>query len=333
LKTWESVVKQVQKFEENKEDVVQNTNHLVMDYGNGKMAGGDNTSKINLGDLTDWSQTQLYSLLGMPGRYFKKLYENKDFTLVADHVNHHLNGQGSRDLFIRTRKFDEQSAYIRGVLSDRYTVFDNIDLIEILDKIFGNTDKDYNIEYFLMDETVFHLRLTFPDLTADVGQNIEGEQDLITAGVHISNSEVGKRRVMVEPMAFRLICSNGLMGWTSSGDVGFKQRHIWLNKDEMYNRVAEGVGSALKASSGVIDLVKMARSKPVENPLNVIDEIIKDNNFTKQDGELVRSAFLMEPENTVYGLSNAFTRAAKDMVGDKMVEFENLGGKVLVKNI
>lgn len=330
LKQWEDVLKDVDSFEKNKVDMVLNTGSLVM--SSGVLASNGDA----VGTFGDWSFTQLCGLLGMPGRYFKGLYfKDKAYNLVADHVNYNIRRLDDKDLFIRTRDLGDNGCYIRGILSDRYTVFDNKDLMVILDKIFGEAKytNTYKINHFHLDESVFHLRLTFPDLTANVGTSIDGQEDMVTGGVHISNSEVGKRSVIVEPLVFRLICSNGLMGWTTDSARGFKQRHLWLRPDEMYNRVADGIGRALRANTEVIELIKKARSQPVDNPLEMIEELMKDSVFTKKDTEAVKLAYSVEPEPTLFGVTNAFTRAAKDMVSDKMVEMEAMGGKVLVKQL
>jgi len=333
MTNWESVVADVERFEKNKADHIVPTGSIMLSKSSGVLTGSSNELHSIFGYLNDWSATQFFSLLGMPGNYFKKLYFNKDYHLIDQHVNHNLLKLDPRKpLFIRTREFEENGGLVRGILSDRYSVFDNIHLVEILDQIFGNTDQEYDINSHVINDLSFHLRITFPALDVDMGETTTGENDIIRTGVHITNSEVGRRSVTIEPLVFRLICSNGLMGWSSTG-AGFRQRHMWLKQQEMYNRVAEALVESLQAGSTAINLLSESRNVKVDDPLAIIEDLAKENNITKKDTELIKTSFAEEPEHTIYGVVNSFTRAARTMEADKRFDMEILSGKILAKEI
>lgn len=331
---WENVVEDVRTFSRGKVDFVQPASSLRMSEYSGELYTPqyfqDNETMAKAGVMGDWAQGQFFSRLGMPSRYFKKLMEEGQYSLVANHANHFL-AKSEGHLMIRGRETGNE-IYVRGILSSEYTPFDYTDLIDVFDKILGQTSQSYEITNYALSDGSFHMKIVFPRLTSVVGRTVNNEEDAIRVGIHVANSEVGKRMVVVEPMLWRLVCSNGLMGWVPQGNM-LRQRHRWLTADEMYGRVVQAVGGALKIGSDAIDMIKASRQKEIQNPLEVIEELAKDNNFSQGLSDSIKSAWAEEPEYSAYGVVNAFTRAARDLDADSRMDLEIFAGKIMRKAV
>ena len=94
---------------------------------------------------------------------------------------------------------------VRAVLSDRYRRLDNFDLAESVLPILQQLP-EVRFESVDWPETKMYLKCITPRLKYEMAPG-----DVVQAGVVISNSEVGQGTLSVQPLLFRLVCSNGLI--------------------------------------------------------------------------------------------------------------------------
>ena len=278
--------------------------------------------------LTDWSLGQLASKTTVPVRYLR----NCPPELQAVNVNYWLNlfdREKDNSWLFRTVEGDSQNI-VRGILSEKYSPFDDHEILSILEDFFGGEEANIDIKYWYRDDTGFHLRIIFDDLTTTVGTTIDGKPDVHKVGIHIENSEVGKKSIKITPLIYRLVCSNGLMGWVRNNDMEiFTQRHIYLKPHEMYGRVAEAIGNALKVGDSVIEKLVQAKETPVTNPLDVIKQLAEKHKYSKEFTEKVQGAFMEEQKDSAFYVVQAFTRACRDLSADARVEKENDASRML----
>ena len=322
---WDDIVNDVKEDDFNKKDFLIPVKNISMDKNR---IITDQFEAI----MNDWAATQLFTKLGMPGRYFKnKLATDPDSSLVQDHVNHNLRilreADNTSSLLFRNRMGNGNNI-IRAFLSDKYTVFDNQHLVDILTDILHKHTSDFKIVLWDVNDASFNLRVVFPKLTRNIGKTLDGKDDTHIVGVHISNSEVGKKCVEINGIIWRLICTNGLASVYKENS--FVQRHIYLNHNEMFNRVAHAIGSSIKVGASMVDEIIKAKAKPITDPFDIIDKLASGETFSQKFVEDVKTNWSVEPENNVYGIVNAFTRTARDIGdADKRFEIEQFAGKVM----
>lgn len=261
--------------------------------------------------VTDWALGQLAGRLnaGLPIRYLRKCPPE----LQALNVNHWIEKfdyEKDNPWLVRTRT-GSNNGMVRGFLSERYSPFDDHEIIEILNKFFGEAKSDIEVNWWHRDDTGFHLRILFNDLTTSVGTLADGKPDIHKVGLHIENSEVGKKSIRITPLVWRLVCSNGMMGWAVDGDV-FKQRHLYLKPHEMYGRVAEAIGTALRVGDGAIEQLIQAKETFIADPLEVIKQLSEKNKYSKEFTEKAQGKFMEEEGNTAFHVIQAFTRACQE---------------------
>lgn len=279
-------------------------------------------------NTTDWALGQLANKAGVPVKYLRKCTPD----LQAVNVNHWLQ-QFDREKFnpwlVRTYT-GQSNGIVRGLMSEKYSPFDDHEIMAILNEFLGSGNQDVEVKWWHRDDKGFHLRLVFNDLTTTVGTLSDGKPDIHKVGLHIENSEVGAKSIKITPLIWRQICSNGMMGWGRNEDMEiFTQRHIYLKPHEMYGRVAEAIGNALKVGDQVIDKLLQAKETPIENPLDVIKKLSEKNKYSKEVTEKIQGAFMMEEGNNAFYVVQAFTRACQDLKADNRVGIETDASKML----
>jgi len=191
-----SLVEELKRQKLNSFDIIAEDEHIyaIPDENYGLVLGVYNAGKW---PLTEWAHLQLAEKTGIPKRYYDKMREARKFELLADNVNAWL--QGERRLI---RILDGK---VRAILSDRYRIIDNYDLVFLaLDEF----QKKETIGIYRIDltETMLYIKAIDRTLT-----DIIKEQDIVYGGLVIRNSEVGASALRIEPFIFRRVCSNGLI--------------------------------------------------------------------------------------------------------------------------
>lgn len=275
--------------------------------------------------LTDWAASQLCTKIGMPYNYFERCPEE----LRSMNVNHWLEGASSKEVLLRLRE-NEDANTIRSIASSRYTKFDNHEVVALVDQFLNKLNKDYEIEMWRNDGDNFHLRMTFDHMATDVGKTPFGQDDIHKVGVHIMNSEVGKSSVRIMPMVYRLVCTNGLMAWRASDDI-FSQRHIYINENEMEERVAVAFANALQLGNETIEVLRQSKQVKVSNPLELIDKLAKSEKYSKKFVETVKLAYGKENDGSLFYVVQSLTAAAKELDNDRRIEVEHHASKLLTE--
>jgi hypothetical protein len=328
------IFNEVLKDSENKKDHIFDPYEVKMG-GNGRiyLPGMDTQNSLGF-EMNDWSLGQLASRTAIPVRYLR----NCPPELQAVNVNYWLRNmtdESTSDWMFRVRQIDtndiRKGGLVRGIMTEKYSPFDDHEILEIINKIIGIKDGSYTVNWFYRDETGFHLRLTFEDLTTAIGVNKYGQPDIHKIGLHITNSEVGKRSIRITPMVWRLVCTNGLMGWRQE-DM-FQQRHVGLRPQEMYSRVAEAIGGGLKLGKQMMDTLIASKEFEIPDPFATIDEIAKSLKYSEALTEKMKESFMEDASNTVFGIVQSMTRSAQFFDADRRVEIEEDASKYLRKMI
>lgn len=278
--------------------------------------------------MTDWALGQLASKTSIPARYLR----NCPPELQAVNVNHWLQrfDKDKHSAWLVRTHTGNENGVVRGILSERYSPFDDKEILDIINKFFGESNADIEVKWWHRDERGFHLRIVFNDLTTEVGKLADGNPDIHKVGLHIENSEVGAKSIRITPLVYRLICSNGMMGWGKNTDMEiFTQRHIYLKPHEMYGRVVEAIGNALKMGDSAIDKLLKAKETKVENPLEIIKKLATKAKYSKELTEKLQGTFMEEEGNTVFHVIQAFTRGCHELSADQRVRVETDANKFL----
>lgn len=319
----EEIMKKLEEEEHLKEDRIINPKDIAVDSANGLIY----SSNLIGYKLNDWSVKQFCQKLGIPTKY----YEQCPNDLKAENANYWINRlrEDETDWFFRLKDAttENEKGTIRGILSDKYTPFDDIQLLKILKNQIG--EMDYSIDQWHQDDSGFHLRILFESMFSknEIGKTIKGEKDIHKVGIHVMNSEVGKCSVKVSPVVYRQVCSNGLMSWVKEDE--FQQRHIYIDHEQMEEKVAVAIDWSIGKAQQMIDKLMIAKNTKIEDPFQEIERIGRQHQYQKYVVEDVKNSFEKEPMQNVFGLVQAFTHASQKYNQDKKVEMERNASKIL----
>lgn len=241
---------------------------------------------------------------------------------------------------LRTIQNGKQEA--RAFLSKRYRPLDNYDLVNvILPRI---QKQGYEIMSAELTDTRLYIQAVTPKLTAEVKKG-----DVVQSGIVISNSEVGAGSIRVEPLLYRLVCSNGMIR-----SAAMKRHHVgksgdgeWLG-DAAYEvltdktrelddrafwaKVGDVVDASFNELAFNLEVKKMLDSTHIDtgSPVEAVEIVTSRYGLREGEKDNVLKHLASGGDLSLWGLANAITRTAQDCESyDRAVDLERFGGQAI----
>ena len=281
---------------------------------------------------------QVASALGIPAKYYDIMQSQKP-ELLAQNVNAWLSDR-ENSYMIRTMDYGG-GRVARALLSDRYRRIDNMEIASAVLPLFAGSDQ-YEVISSEVTENRMYLKILSRRLEMEV---VPG--DYVQAGVVISNSEVGLGSVNVQPLVYRLVCSNGLI----VNDMGERKNHVGraakavedsfhIYSDETME--AEDKAFLLKLRdvtmaaieegrfAQVVGKLKESAGIPITGKVTEVVELTgKTYGFNTDEQDSILQYLIAGGDLSQYGLSNAITRASQDVESyDRATALEGIGWQV-----
>lgn len=294
-----------------------------------------------------YAHGQIASYANVPKQYYDRLAgENPE--LLTKNVNHGFAKQSQSDgrgKVAETRMVRAYKGDVRAVLSSKYRRLDSYDMCQAVLPVL--IDGRFEVVSSEITDTRFYIKALTKRVQTDIKPG-----DTVQYGLVISNSEVGAGSVRVEPLIYRLVCSNGLIM-----DTAPRKFHVGKNLagDDVQDLLsAETISLTDKAFwAQVTDLVKVSmQPETFEAKVNLLREAANEKikNFdipeviemamkaTGTSGEGVKQDIIAYLANgadgaglTKWGLINGYTYAAQaEKIGyDQSIELERAGSRIL----
>ena len=212
-RTLEDLARELTRQRMVKRDFISDTRNLHMDVVDGgtvQLTMADDASHVSqIMGVNDIAHQQIGIALGIPASYYNKM-RNDYPDLLATNVNAWFEEKP------RTHMLRTLDGNVRAFLSDRYRRIDNFEIAEAVLPIIAEMP-DARVESCEVTDSRMYLKVVNPRLTADV---VPG--DTVQAGIMITNSEVGMGSVKVQPLLYRLVCTNGMV----VNDAATRKFHI-----------------------------------------------------------------------------------------------------------
>lgn len=172
--------------------------------------------------------------------------------------NHMLQSCGAKTPMLRTVRFPDQPVRtIRAVLSQRYAIVDNVD---VLDAVMDCADaRGLPVISCKITEDALRIRLCLDPTLTDAAamerfQQVEGYRPGETKPapvpmIEIWNSETGKAAVGARAGLYEVLCTNGMVGF--GGNASWRWTHQGGSGGS--DRIRDGLGSALTAARVIAD--------------------------------------------------------------------------------
>lgn len=279
---------------------------------------------------------QLGTFTGIPAKYYDRM-KAEDPDLLAGNVNAWLARMQDDRRMIRTL-----DGGARAVLSDRYQRIDNADIAEAVLPTLLDTP-GVRVASCEVTESRLYLKAVCETVQAEVKVN-----DVVEAGVLITNSEIGHGAVSITPMIHRLVCLNGMV----VNDARYRRSHVGARADQTEGVYSMLSDEAIRADDRAIllkvrDMVrgsfdevifkrhveKMREATETErmnNPNEAVERLSQKAGILESEKPSILKHLIEGADLTKYGAVNAITRAAQDVEDyDRSTELEQIGGAVL----
>jgi len=184
-------------------------------------------------------------------------------------------------------------------------------------------DKFDHFDQIDLNEKVEQLNVTFVSGKIETRPKVD---DIVKAGVSLRFSDYGIINPEVETASYRLVCTNGMI----HPDFLFKIAVNAKLYTEMMDNILRGVETATKIFENVVAPKMKAAAEMKLDPMQAIRRIARENRLTPDEIDRVMAAYAIEPMETMWGVTNAFTRAANQFSSyDTRRRLQTIGGAVV----
>jgi hypothetical protein len=292
--------------------------------------------------------------LHIPMGYYKRM-QTEAPELLANNVNAWLHRYQDKGLLVRT--FESNQANVaRAVLSDRYSMLDNYDVLFAALKAIREAGVHVVVEEASVTDKRLYINVTAPEIEIQaekalrnyiVRHGANSVSNGIIAGLTITNSEVGYGKFQVNPRAKVIRCSNGMIGT----DDSFARQHlgakmesgqiIWSEKSQQKNfelvisQVQDAVKTFLSPQylTGMIQRFEKASEEKLDNPLETVQLVTRELSsrvaFSDAERKGVLDAFIGGGDLHASGVFNALTYHAQTRNADDRYDIERAAFDIL----
>lgn len=285
--------------------------------------------------ITEHAHTQIAARLEIPNKYYNRM-RNEAPSLLAANVNKWFHSKPERRM-VRTL-----DGNVRAFLSDRYRRLDNFDLASAALPILAEMGEGIEIVSSELTGSRMYIKAINRRLELEVKKG-----DVVQAGVCLTNSEVGLGSLKVEPLVYRLICTNGMI----AQDYATKKYHVGrvaddgeayeLYSDEtlkaddkaFYLKVQDTVRAAVDVAKfgQIVNRMQAATEQKIEgSPVAAVEVLSEKFGYDNEEKSGILTHLIQGGDLSAYGLLNAITRTSQDLTDyDRATEFERDGSKIL----
>ena len=328
-------------------DFIVPTQELHITAEENPMLVMQNKGAIETFDINENAHQQMASHLGIPYKYYQRM--RADYPeLLAENVNGWFAKEPEQRM-LRTL-----GGTARAFLSNKYRRIDNLELMQAVYPVLQEME---GVEVKSCEVTPNHLYL---QVVSNKVQTEVAKGDIVQAGFIISNSEIGRGAVSVQPLVYRLVCTNGMIAKENSHKRYHTGKQIDIDDNyELFSdntKILDDMADFAKVQEIVrmaVDETKfnqqvIAMQKAIGIPINpmvitpVVEELGKVHMLSKNEQEMVVQNFLLGDNYdgghiahfNQFGLSNAITKTANQVDSyERAVDLERIGGNVLFADL
>lgn len=279
---------------------------------------------IHTSSISRYALGQLGTKIGVPATYLEKCVSSGRISLAQDNVNSWLETY-EKDLFLR-----EYQGHVRGVLSNKYSVCDSHEILEVVDDVVDLSS--YKIKGSFLNEERLHVRLVSKEMLPITGEDL-------FVGLFIDSSDVGRSILTVQFGIYKQVCTNGLTV-TKAGGILFKQRHIGITAAEFRDGLAASLKNVDMLTDHAIEWIELAKSKKVwgydlrhlseEDMTEFVQRIRAHTNLPEPSAKKVIDLMQTKYGGTQWGFINGITEVAQDFTLERRLDLERVAGNLLV---
>lgn len=333
-KTIQELAAEITRQQKSKRDFVLPTTMVEAYAMNGELnldfaiANGDDADRMNAA-LTDIAHRQLGEYCTIPAKYYDLMKSHPG--LLAKNVAYWLKHNSDRRM-IRTL-----DGNIRAILSEKYRRLDNFDIAQNILPMLNEAQAE--VESCEITEKRLYIKAITHKVQAEVKVG-----DVVSAGVLITNSEVGHGSLAIKPLVYRLVCKNGAIAdkyamkkhhvgrLIEIPEIEFAQDTQFADDKAFWLATRDVLKHTLNETSfkKIVESLSETTDKKIGKVTEVIELVTKDYGFGDTEKENVLDHLIKGGDLTSWGLGNAVTRSAQDVESyDRSTELETFGFEIM----
>lgn len=296
----------------------------------------DTLQKMEL-QVLDCCHNQIGSKLEIPKKYYDKMLPEKYHALLDYNVTSWFQDKDTNFLLRTFIDKDEKTGVARAMLSDRYNVIDNYDVMLATLEAIKESGINIQIESGDITDTKFYMRFVCPDIELEapdllknyrVPDGTTGSNGIIS-GFVISNSETGNGKFSISPRAIVLACRNGMIFKNDA----FQKTHLGSKMEEYstidwseetrqknYDLVISQVKDAIKhfasqeyLGAKIHELLEKG-NKELSFPIEAMKNVTKSLSISDEKESSILNYFVKSGDTNAFGLTQALTYFAQHML-------------------
>lgn len=321
IEDFKQVYDNVKAIDDRQEDIITPINNLKVDIKN-----IDNIA-LTIKDtdesflFSEWSLKQLCNRYHIPSAYIKHCISKGHNYLASKNINSWLDSEFENDdLLLR---FDKQEKRLHGILSSRYSIFDDIEVFDIINDVFKKDG--YRVESYAVNPEFMNIRII---------QEEKFDDDL-SIGFNIRNSRVGRSSLYVEVLVYKWACSNGLLMGGGSA-TAYKKKHVGFDGQEVGGEVKDIVAKLPKMLEYFKEQIE--KNKNIKIDSDKLEGLFNKFMLAQQvsSANIDKARTLIDSgvyDKTAWGYINAVTEIAQEYDLVKRLKIERYAGKLLNSKI
>lgn len=290
--------------------------------------------------LTRHAESQLAERLGIPVPYWKRMKEFAPALLTAS-IDRWMKDQDPVMLRLMGHE-------CRAILSKKFRRIDNYDMLQAVLPLIEQLG-DVEVWRCTLTERRMYVHFATPQLEGEVSPG-----DVVRGGFVMSNSEIGERQFQFQYMLGTLRCKNGAIMDTvlgrahigtdlskgllpEIGEINLSQETTILEDAALMSRVRDALTSMLSVDGfqRVLNLVRNAENRRF-NPgdfAKAVESVAEVTELSASEKSLLQSNLMNDGGKTcsAWRIVNALTAISHETEGDRAVELEQIGGRLLAE--
>lgn len=307
------------------------TDGVVESTGMRFMAGRRLVANDVIATMNDWSARQIGERLDAPP--FGWLWDEKHCPspIAADLMNKLVKVRDEANYLVRYK-----ANTVRAILSDSYTKFDNVSLVDLTVKAIDTMGIEPDVVRVQVGDDL-HAYVLFPDVTMKQDPRDGGSGGQLHPAVHISNSERGGGAARITSAVYTGFCSNGLIYGFNATDT-LKVRHRFVSEKVMGVLVANALSEALELSEEAATVFVQSEEVAIPQPSLkglvgkwatryglAVD--VRDNWLSAIVGEATRNGRMDDPR--LFDVVNGATLLSQQYEPALAMQMERMAGDLL----
>lgn len=315
------------------ESKLDNLSKLLLETG---IAVNDNDLQMIELAVLDCCHAQIGTRLDIPKKYYDRMLINQQYHHILDYnVTNWFAEKNSNNYLLRTFIDKEQKTGIaRAILSDRYNVLDNYDVMLATLEAIRESGINVQIESGDITDTKFYMRFVCPDIEIDAPEILKNYRvpdgskggNGIISGFVISNSETGNGKFSISPRAVVLACKNGMIFKNDA----FQKTHLGAKMEEYttidwseetrqknYELVCSQVKDDIKyyaseeyLGAKIHELTEKG-NRELEHPIETIKNVSKHLSISEEKEKNILNYFIKSGDTNAFGVTQALTYFAQ----------------------